>query len=803
MRLPGSARPGRFPLAAWGVGAALFATASASVVLVGRPVAGVEGAGLVGAILADAAGDAALWGGALWATARWPLGGRVRVGRLAAAAAVHLAVGVAAGGAVEFGGVVSRALAPWLAGSTSPLGALRHLPGYVAYAVLAHTLRLARRAARARATRRALGRTLAEVGRAHAAAELRALKAELHPLLVARTLRDARALVPTDPDAAERAVVRLGALMREAVVAAGTDEVLLEDEVALYADRDPAVRFEVGPGAGDVTVPHFLVAGVLACVTAEEDPDGRRVVHAALDPAGTPRLHLTVTSERPPRAAPGRARGGETSADARAVLRRRLDHFYGAGAWSVDAAPPPAATPAADTRPDAPRRDALRLVLPAVERCRPAPDSLERWVVAAAGADAPAPSLATPALAVAAAVGGLTAMVAAQDALVRGGPARPGVWLNLLLSLCAVGGSVALATWRWPLGAPSVGAAPTRAGGRARPRGALVGHALAAAGAAGVLLALTGADWLAEPRRAAGRGAAAAAAEWALFAAFSYPALAGAAHLALFRRERREAARVVRALRGALGTQARGRTRSELRALKAELNPHFVGNALHTAAALVRRDPDAAERMFAALGVLAEEAGARVDTQEVSLGAELAGLEPFLALEGARLRAAGGALSVVWDVPDDVRGAAVPHLLLQPLAENAVRHGLAPRGGAGTLTVSARRRGDRLELAVADDGVGPGARAAGPPVPGAGRAGVTGGVGAGAGLGGVRRRLALLYGAQGECALEAAPGGGAVSRVTIPYRAATPGSEVAAAAPVVVPPAVTLGTVGGPAAALG
>jgi LytS/YehU family sensor histidine kinase len=261
--------------------------------------------------------------------------------------------------------------------------------------------------------------------------------------------------------------------------------------------------------------------------------------------------------------------------------------------------------------------------------------------------------------------------------------------------------------------------------------------------------------------------------------AMMYGVLVGTAHLVTLASERRRAAAVVRQLRRALGARAAGRARSELRALKAELNPHFVGNALHTAAALVRRDPAAAERMFAALGALAEGVGARLDTQEVTLAEELADLDPFLALERARLGSAGGALQVVWDVPDALRGATVPHLLLQPLAENAVRHGLAPRGG-GRLVVRARRAGDQLELSVLDDGVGPGADV------GAARDhraadGVAGGVGSGAGLGGVRRRLALLYGPRASCVLEPAPGGGSAARVLLPFRTRTPARQTAPA----------------------
>ncbi|MBV9881089.1 MAG: histidine kinase, partial [Gemmatirosa sp.] len=143
----------------------------------------------------------------------------------------------------------------------------------------------------------------------------------------------------------------------------------------------------------------------------------------------------------------------------------------------------------------------------------------------------------------------------------------------------------------------------------------------------------------------------------------NYALLAGAAHTVEYaRRVRRTEAAELR-LRVGLEETGRRRAEAELRALKAELNPHFLGNALHAVSALLHSDPAAADRVLAHLGALLRETVARTATQEVTLEEEVAGLEPFLAIERARL---GGGLTVEWDVAPDTLVARVPHLILQP-----------------------------------------------------------------------------------------------------------------------------------------
>jgi LytS/YehU family sensor histidine kinase len=144
----------------------------------------------------------------------------------------------------------------------------------------------------------------------------------------------------------------------------------------------------------------------------------------------------------------------------------------------------------------------------------------------------------------------------------------------------------------------------------------------------------------------------------------------------------------------------------------------------------------------------------------VTLARELELLERYVAIQQARF---SDRLRVSVRAAPDTLAASVPHMLLQPLVENAIRHGIAPREAPGAVTVEATRRGDRLRLVVRDDGVGFGRAPEG-----------AGGRGVGLGLAGTRARLAHLYG--DRCALEiadAAPTGTVVT-VEIPFRTEAP-----------------------------
>jgi signal transduction histidine kinase len=142
---------------------------------------------------------------------------------------------------------------------------------------------------------------------------------------------------------------------------------------------------------------------------------------------------------------------------------------------------------------------------------------------------------------------------------------------------------------------------------------------------------------------------------------------------------------------------------ARLNALRLQLDPHFLFNALNTVSSQVERDPKLARRMIEHLGDLLRLSLDSKDRQEVALIEELAFLEHYLAIQRIRF---GDNLRIETDVAPDVRHASVPSLILQPLVENAVRHGLGGRAAGGTVIVTARPAGDRLEIHVQDDGVG-------------------------------------------------------------------------------------------------
>jgi hypothetical protein len=145
-------------------------------------------------------------------------------------------------------------------------------------------------------------------------------------------------------------------------------------------------------------------------------------------------------------------------------------------------------------------------------------------------------------------------------------------------------------------------------------------------------------------------------------------------------------------------------TTARLQALEARLHPHFLFNALHSASMLALVDPDAASRLLAKLAELIRGTVHGDQAAEVTLGQELALVDRYLDIERIRfpdrLRVALAVEPEAWD-------ARVPNLLLQPLVENAIRHGIAPVSTAGRLTIRGRRVGPELVVEVEDDGPGP------------------------------------------------------------------------------------------------
>jgi len=174
--------------------------------------------------------------------------------------------------------------------------------------------------------------------------------------------------------------------------------------------------------------------------------------------------------------------------------------------------------------------------------------------------------------------------------------------------------------------------------------------------------------------------------------------------------------------------------RAQLRNLRLQLQPHFLFNALNTISVTMYEDPRAADEMLDQLAELLRASLCTAQTDEVPLAEELAVLDRYLAIQRARF---GERLAVAIEAEPGLADALVPSMILQPLVENAVRHGSlegGERGGRGAIAVRARREGGRVVLEVEDDGPGSG-----------GERGSR--AGNGVGLAGTAERLQLLYGA--------------------------------------------------------
>ncbi|HEU5217350.1 MAG TPA: histidine kinase [Gemmatimonadales bacterium] len=191
---------------------------------------------------------------------------------------------------------------------------------------------------------------------------------------------------------------------------------------------------------------------------------------------------------------------------------------------------------------------------------------------------------------------------------------------------------------------------------------------------------------------------------------------------------------------------------ARLGALRSQLNPHFLFNSLNAITVLVRdQDTGTASRMLEQLGEVLRQALQTDPSHEVTLAGELEFLDRYLAIEQVRF---SDRLRVQFDIDPAATRAAVPRFVLQPLVENALRHGIARRTEGGTLTIAARREGDDLVLEVSNDG------------PALDPAAVEG-----LGLGNTRERLATMYGARARLTLADRPAGGVVATVHLPWHA--------------------------------
>ncbi|HUQ83583.1 MAG TPA: histidine kinase [Gemmatimonadaceae bacterium] len=192
--------------------------------------------------------------------------------------------------------------------------------------------------------------------------------------------------------------------------------------------------------------------------------------------------------------------------------------------------------------------------------------------------------------------------------------------------------------------------------------------------------------------------------------------------------------------------------RAQLQSLRLQLHPHFLFNTLNTINALIGTDRHAAERVVSGLSELLRMSLSSASEQEVTLAKELELLAHYIEIQQIRFQ---DRLTVTFRIAPDVRHALVPNLMLQPLVENAIRHGIAPRAARGNVVVSAARSAERLELSVVDDGVGENPRREH-------RDGV--------GLGNTRARLLSLYGADHRFEAASAASGGFAVRIEFPFR---------------------------------
>jgi two-component system, LytTR family, sensor kinase len=198
---------------------------------------------------------------------------------------------------------------------------------------------------------------------------------------------------------------------------------------------------------------------------------------------------------------------------------------------------------------------------------------------------------------------------------------------------------------------------------------------------------------------------------------------------------------------------------AQLDALQRQLQPHFLFNTLHTISSLMRSDVESADLMIDRLSDLLRTS-LRSKAQEVPVKQEIEILQSYVAIEQTRFR---DRLTVSIDVASEVLDALVPQLLLQPLVENAVRHGIAPRARSGRIDIRVFRRGDDLQMDVRDSGDGaPPERLVA--------------LNHGVGLGNTRARLAHLYGERHRFIFANAPGGGFQVSVSIPFHVGAPES---------------------------
>ncbi|MEP6719261.1 MAG: histidine kinase [bacterium] len=194
---------------------------------------------------------------------------------------------------------------------------------------------------------------------------------------------------------------------------------------------------------------------------------------------------------------------------------------------------------------------------------------------------------------------------------------------------------------------------------------------------------------------------------------------------------------------------------AQLQALKMQLHPHFLFNTLHSISALLNKDPESARKMITRLGDFLRLTLENSGSQEVTLEQEITFLRCYLEIERVRFQ---DRLVTRVDVPEQTLDAKVPNLILQPIVENAIRHGIAPRSTPGLIEIDAERRNSTLRIQVRDNGPGlPSHRTSENMFK------------KGLGLANTEKRLEQLYGAAHLFDLSDHPEGGLVVTLEIPF----------------------------------
>jgi len=194
--------------------------------------------------------------------------------------------------------------------------------------------------------------------------------------------------------------------------------------------------------------------------------------------------------------------------------------------------------------------------------------------------------------------------------------------------------------------------------------------------------------------------------------------------------------------------------KAQLHTLKAQIEPHFLFNTLHAVSGLVYRNPKEADALLARLGRLIRSNMELSEGQEIPLERELEILSAYTEIMTYRF---GDRLQIETDIAPETRRALAPSFLLQPLVENAIRHGIGPKTQGGTVRITSRRENDELVVKIADDGVGFAFAPEGSGVEGVG-------------LSNTRKRLDLIYGPRQTFAITNRPEGGAEVTIALPYR---------------------------------